>query len=172
MAAPRRLPSADEILRLRRAHWTTAKIADEYGVTPAAVSAALGREGKSEDRRRYPDLIPWRVKSEHQGDYALRMLRWEGRRRNGELAKHNLKQLTSWKAALRREGVVIDYDPQRGFVKVPRQMSDDEDALVRRPSPPESGTELVHGLARLAEMRRSGLLTADEFAAAKRKMLA
>ena len=132
MAAPRLLPSADELLELRRKGWTTIRIAEKYGTTPAAVSAALGREGKAQDRRRYPDLIPWRVKMEHGNDYNLRMLRWEGQRRAGtQLPEYKLKALGSWKAKLRKDKAVIHYEPELGFFKVKARTQDTD--LVRVP---------------------------------------
>lgn len=132
MAAPRLLPSADEMLDMRRKGWTTAKIADKYGTTPAAVSAALAREGKSQDRRRYPDLIPWRVKITHGNDYNLRMLRWEGQRRAGtEMPEHKLKALASWRARLKQEKAVVHYDPDLGFFRVKARDKDTD--LIRVP---------------------------------------
>lgn len=132
MPAPRILPSADEILRLRARGWTTQRIADKYGTTPAAVSAALSREGKAQDRRRYPDLIPWRVSQAHANDYILRMLRWEGQLRAGkELAEYKRKALASWKAGLRRDGAVIHYDHELGFFRVKARPQDK--GLIRVP---------------------------------------
>lgn len=132
MAAPRLLPSADELLDLRRKGWTTLKIADKYGTTPAAVSAALGREGKAQDRRKYPDLIPWRVKLAHSNDYNLRMLRWEGQLRAGNtLADHRLKALASWRARLKQEKAVVHYDPDLGFFRVQARPQDTD--LIRVP---------------------------------------
>lgn len=135
MAAPRLLPSADELLELRRKGWTTARIAEKFGTTPAAVSAALGREGKSEDRRRYPDLIPWRVRVQHGNDYNLRMLRWEGQLRSGkELPEYKLKALGSWRAKLRKDRAVIHYDEDLGFFMVKARPQDTD--LVRIPDDP------------------------------------
>jgi len=132
MAAPRLLPSGDELLVLRRKGWTTARIAEKYGVTPAAVSAALAREGKSEDRRRYPELIPWRVRVQHGNDYNLRMLRWEGQLRSGkELPEYKKKALASWRAKLRSARAVIHYDPDLGFFMVEARPQDT--GLVRVP---------------------------------------
>lgn len=134
MAAPRLLPSADEMLDMRRKGWTTAKIAGKYGTTPAAVSAALAREGKSQDRRRYPDLIPWRVKITHGNDYNLRMLRWEGQHRSGmEMPEHKLKALASWRARLKQEKAVVHYDPDLGFFRVKARPEDTD--LIRVPDP-------------------------------------
>lgn len=132
MAAPRLLPSADSLLDLRRRGWTTARIAEKYGTTPAAVSAALAREGKSMDRRRYPELIPWRVRVQHGNDYNLRMLRWEGRLRAGlDLPDYKKKALASWRARLKRERAVIHYDPELGFFMVKARPQDTD--LVRVP---------------------------------------
>lgn len=130
---PRRvLPSSDELLKLRRQGKSNIKIAEQYGVTPAAVSAALGREGKSESTKKYPDLIPWRVSINHSNDYNLRMLRWEGQIRDGrELPEFKRKALASWRAKLMEKKAVVHYDNELGFFLVPKRPQDKD--LIRSP---------------------------------------
>ena len=136
MPAPRYLPNADEIIRMmEKEGLTQGEIADRYGVGPAAVSAALAREGKTKDRRVYPELIPWRVRQIHNNSYDLRMLRWEGQMRNGmNLPSYRLQKLANWKNNLRQADAVIHYDPdtEQGFFRVEKRPRIDID-LVRIP---------------------------------------
>ena len=140
MAAPRLLPDKDELLRMVRAGMTQQEIADEtfrrtgQRVTRAAVSAALSRAGVPPMRNRYPELLPWRVRVEHDSHYALRMLRAEARQRRGEELPHQEEsRLETWKNTLRKNNVVVHYDPDApgGFfyVKARRQDTD----LIRLP---------------------------------------
>lgn len=144
MAAPRLLPEKDELLRMVRAGLTQQEIADEtfrrtgQRVTRAAVSAALARAGAPPMRNRYPELLPWRVKIQHDAHYALRMLRAEARQRRGEELPHaETSRLETWKETLRRNQVVVHYDPDApgGFFYVKARRGDTD--LIRVPEEPQ-----------------------------------
>lgn len=141
MAAQRLLPDGSELLRMVRAGMTQQEIADEtyqrtgQKVTRAAVSAALARAGAPPMRNRYPELLPWRVKVEHDNHYALRMLRAEARQRRGEeLPEREVTRLETWKQTLTQNGVVVHYDPDApgGFFYVKARKNVDTD-LIRVP---------------------------------------
>lgn len=65
-----------------------------------------------QDRRRYPNLIPWRAWAEHTvmtttcGCCAGKVNAVRGR-----LPEHKAKQLASWRARLKGEAAVLLYDP-------------------------------------------------------------
>ncbi len=141
MPAPRLLPPADELVRMVRKGMTQQDIADETfrrtgnRVTRAAVSAALQRAGVAPQRNRYSDLLPWRVRVEHDGHYASRMLRAEGRLRAGqEIPAREAQRLENWKATLQANHVVVHYDPDTvdGFHYVKARRGVDTD-LIRVP---------------------------------------
>lgn len=144
MAAHRLLPDSDELLRMVRQGMTQQEIADETfrrtgeRVTRAAVSAALARAGAPPMRNRYAELLPWRVKVEHDNHYALRMLRAEARHRRGEqLPERELTRLETWRRTLLENGVVVHYDPDApgGFFYVKARKGVDTD-LIRVPQEP------------------------------------
>lgn len=107
------LPGVDELERLLHAGETRTSIATIFGVHRTAVSLALTRAGKGPAQVRFIQLLPWRVRQEHLRNYAARMLRLEGRLRNGLKVKDDdLARLASWKQDLADKGdVVIMYFP-------------------------------------------------------------
>lgn len=144
MAQPRRRPD-DQTLRAWLAEGITYKEMTErwfektgLEVSEGAISVYLARHrdrlGFPLRRPRYSDLIPWRVRDAHGRHEALRMLRLEARCRKGEkLPEADLKRLEDWKAFLKEDNLVVDYEPgyHYGFVYVPRQKGDRE--LIRPP---------------------------------------
>lgn len=112
------LPPASELRRLAQDH-THQEIADlisrqtGYPIARSTVSAALHRAGESESAKKYPDEIPWRVRSEHQTHYAARMLRLLGRRNRGINNSAEMdSRLDSWLDQLRGAGAVVVYFPE------------------------------------------------------------
>jgi hypothetical protein len=105
-------------------------------VSRSAIGMAIERFGlkSAKPRPRYEDLLPWTVRQEHQMAYDARMLRLEGRRREGlEISDHWLRALTAWMRLLREQKAVVTYDPDTadGFFWTPREETDDD--IVRRP---------------------------------------
>lgn len=93
------------------------------------------RSGFEARMARDPELVPWKVKEEHQWATPLTMLRLEARRRQGfELRPQDETRLTNWLDAIKLENAVVHYDPdtEEGFFYVPREQEDDD--LIRRPS--------------------------------------
>lgn len=122
MPAERILPDVHELKRLLDSGMTQQDIADkvfrETGVrvTRAAVSAALARAGLSSYRKRHSELIPWRVRVEHNKEYPVRMLRLEARRRKGEpVSPEEERKLDAWLRLLRDNQAVVFYHPKVGF---------------------------------------------------------
>lgn len=122
MPAERILPEASELKKMLDGGMTQQDIVDriyaESGVrlSRAAVSAALARAGFASYRKRHAELIPWRVKVEHNKEYPVRMLRLEARRRKGEaLPPPEEKKLDSWLQFLRDNKMVVGYHPAVGF---------------------------------------------------------
>lgn len=113
MGRPRILPDADELGTLIRAGKTYQEIADQYGVTKAAVHVALTRSNLIRNPRpRYDDIIPWVVKAEHSNGYPLAMLRLEARRVRGkQLSDEKLRYLENWKRRLKAANAVVGYHP-------------------------------------------------------------
>ena len=122
VAAPRRLPPAQELKKLVDLGYTHAEIAEYVFrttgqvVARSAVSAALSRAGlTTRDGVRYRDELPWRVKAEHLTQYPARMLRLLGRRRaNIVLADEEAERLDAWLEGLEEKDLVIAYCPDGG----------------------------------------------------------
>ena len=134
------VPGPAELGNMLDKGMTRQEIADEvfrrtgHTVTLNAISMAIKRGGLGRERRRYDDLIPWRVRQEHDGHYAQACLRLEARRRRGEpLTASDKKRLSSWLRKLDAGKVVVHYQPDSpdGFYLVPREPSDTD--IIRRP---------------------------------------
>ena len=131
MPAQRLLPSDSKLKELARtmthqqiADWTYQHMGNK--VARATVSSAFTRMGAT-DRVRYDDVIPWRVKQEHDGHYALIMLRYYARARHGKsLNDDAVARLASWLMKMRNLNCVVTYVPDSpdGFYYVPRIASD------------------------------------------------
>lgn len=150
MVAQKMLPGVDEIKRRLRAGETRTSIAEVYGVTRPAVTRALRQAGEEPGQMRYDHLLPWRVLPRHtRNQYAPKMLRLEGRARNGlELSESDAKKLASWKRELKTNDTVIMYFPDHdcefcagegGFHPVGRK----EARKLYGPPHPEFDTELI-----------------------------
>lgn len=109
------------------------QIADEYGVSRQAVSAALQRAHLSEPRVRYDQYIPWKVRVAHQRDYEIRMLRLYARRQLGiPNEPRDDRYLDAFIEKLTGEHLVVDYDPDEGFYYTDKRDGVDEH-LIRDP---------------------------------------
>lgn len=144
MARPRKLPDTNTILRYRNAGLTHQQIADQIfidtgiEVSRSSISAALHRAGKSADKARYTDTVPWRVKREHLREYPVRMLRLLGRRRADQpLSDNENQRLDNWLAHLAENNAVVAYDPdnsEQGFHYIDPAPGDGQDGIpIHRP---------------------------------------
>jgi hypothetical protein len=139
MANKRKLPDVTVL-----AHWvndeglTHQEIADRVyeqtgnRVSRSTVSAALSRAGLSKPGPRYDYLIPWKVNVAHSRQYPVRMLRTLGRWRELlPLREGEQERLDSWAEHLDKDGLVVAYDPNVGFVYTKRELGDPMDAPIR-----------------------------------------
>lgn len=138
MSRPYILPEDDrELETLIRKHGQ-AEVARMYGVTRAAVSAAIrARKLNIPARPSYKDYIPWVITTDEPTKWAhpVRMLRIYGKQQQGipvppEDARR-AKEFFDWLAA---DGLVIDYDPaneEDPWLYVPAEPGDKH--FVRRP---------------------------------------
>lgn len=106
-------------------------------VSRSAIAMAISRYGLSSAttraRPRYEDTLPWRVKREHTNHYDARMLRLEGRRREGNpMTERELQMLAQWKKLLDERNAVVTYAPdtEQGFFWIERTVDDTD--LIRR----------------------------------------
>lgn len=137
------VPDATQMRRYLDAGLSQAGIAEQYEkdtgirVTRSAIGMAIKRYDleSSRPRPRYMEMLPWRVAEQHRMANDARMLRLEGRRREGGvLTDKELRLLEGWLEALEEKNAVITYNPRtkRGFWWVDRTESDDD--VIRRPA--------------------------------------
>jgi hypothetical protein len=112
----------------------------KYNVETSVSMWSMFRKRKGLDRRVAWDnnLIPWNVKIEHNYKYQILMLRKEARRRAGfALSEKDTHKVDTWIANLKRDGLVVHYDPdtEQGWFYVPAREGIDTD-LVRVPDRP------------------------------------
>jgi hypothetical protein len=121
MTMPRLAPTPAELKKYLDLGYTHKEIAKATGLPRGTISSAIQRAGLSQDKMRYSEEIPWRVREEHATHYAARMLRLLGRRRAGiELSQAQGKALDSWLRRLREMHAVVTYEPasEDGFYYV------------------------------------------------------
>lgn len=117
--------------------WTFADIAEYYGVSRQYVYQVWKKgRGKLSPRQRAREYYPWSVPPSSQGahqyhrltDHAEYCLN-DGRK----MSDQKLLELSRFYAFLKREDLVVEYNPQvdGGFCYQPRQDTDD-DLIVRR----------------------------------------
>ena len=141
MAAPRYLPSDQQLAKWREDGLTHQQIAERvyketgYRVSRSTVSAALSRAGLT-NRVRYSEWLPWdRIATEHNGHYAAQMLRAGARMEAGEEVSESLQsRYENWRARLEAEDACIHYDPDTidGFFYVRRRPGIDT-GIIRYP---------------------------------------
>lgn len=107
-------------------------------VTRSAVSVALVRADKADQRSRYAVEVPWSpIRPEHQKDHLLTMLRTWARVNAGDatLPDAARDRYERFAARLERDHLVVDYDEESGFSLVPRRPGIDAGLIrVRRSS--------------------------------------
>ena len=140
-----RVPSKTQLAAYLRKGMTQQQIVDAWEaktgvrVSRSAIAMAKARYGLEtvgHTRPRYEDTVPWRVRVEHTLHNDARMLRLEGRRRQGRrLTEKELRWLEAWLRDLREADAVVHYDPytEEGFWWMRREPEDDD--IVRRPRP-------------------------------------
>lgn len=118
---------------------TQQQIADRYeeetGIrcSRAAIGMAIKRYDleSNKPRPRFAELTPWTLPKKHQMKWDARMLRLEGRRRQGlPMTDKELRALTAWLGDLQEADAVVAYNPnsEPGFFWVPKREGED---LVR-----------------------------------------
>lgn len=139
MARPRKIPDVNQLLTWREQGWTHQRMAEHIYettgelVSRSTISAALSRAGKSSNKPRYKDVLPWRVREIHAREYPARMLRALGRRLAGtELDERDDQRLESWLTALADANAVVGYDPdndKQGFHYIDPSGDDGSDGI-------------------------------------------
>lgn len=135
----RRLPPVSELVKLRDKGMTYQQIIDHLRettgeeVTISAISQAFARAGIASQAPRYPEVIPWRVATRHQGHYHLRMLRLHARDKAGSLPDNDPRRdrLVYWRKQLDELNAVVHYVPEEepGFFLVPKREGVDENYI-------------------------------------------
>lgn len=135
----RKIVDEQEVLRWfeegRTYEWMCEQYRDKYGIdtVPSLWGNFRRRRGLTRRIAWDDDLIPWRMEDHHRLAYPVAMLRLEARRRAGyPLSDDKVSRLSAWRDMLNREGKVVDYSPEVGFVYVDRQPEDAD--LIRKPA--------------------------------------
>jgi hypothetical protein len=136
------VPDPTQMRRYLEAGLTQAGIVEQYekdtGIrcSRSAIGMAIKRYDleSSRPRPRYSETIPWEVKAEHRTATDARMLRLEGRRREGHpMNEKELRLLQGWRDLLEERNAVVVYNPRtkKGWWWVDRVETDDD--IIRRP---------------------------------------
>lgn len=137
---PRKVLPDSEIDQLARQGKTDAEIAaylltnQKIDVTPNAITAWRRRRGDDYKRPRYPELLPWRVKTEHSYLYTPKMLRILARVRQGlAVNDRDRRRLEVFMEKLEAANAVVHYDPdtEQGWWFVTREPGDKD--IIRQP---------------------------------------
>lgn len=129
-------------------------------VTANAVTKLRSRKGIARTNVDASGLIlpEWNVQTRHMGAYRAQMLRHLTRRMNGQpLGQTPLtnasreKALDGFLRGIRDRDTVVDYDPMRGFVEVPRrywypipnELREPIDIWIKDPNRNDDGTMKV-----------------------------
>lgn len=141
MAAPSKVQDFQEVERWmeegKTYKWMVEQYREKYNIeTSISMWAGIRhRQGYARRIVRNDDMIPWEVKEEHRYAHAINMLRAEARRREGAQLSHHMEtMLEGWLRTLRRDDLVVDYQPDtpEGWRLVPRRKEIDKD-LIHEP---------------------------------------
>lgn len=134
-----------EAAKMLRAGASQQAVADYFGVGQAAVSRAISRgaiKGIEYDRTKTDESpIPWSpIRKEHRNSHLARMLRAAARRERGDRSAPVIEaQLDLFLKDLRKRDLVVDYDPETGWTRVPRRRRVDL-WLIRDPYRADDGS--------------------------------
>jgi hypothetical protein len=146
-----KLPSRAELVKLFLQGYDDNELAEQYGVTPAAVNKRrlILEMRKKPIAHAVNNLIPWEVKTAHRGASHHNNARLQGlklylRKRLGDdtLSERQMADAGRFERRIRRDGVVLDYDPDsdQGFHFRRRRAEDGRRVLAWPP-----GVELPSG---------------------------
>lgn len=133
MAPPTKVPDKNTLERWAKKGYTQQQmvqmVKEQYGYTisRSTIANAMVRYGLSERGNRYDREIPWRINALHATAHPLRMLRLLGRRNADlELNEHENRILDSWLDKLKRDRIIVAYDPDddQGFYYIPAEHKD------------------------------------------------
>lgn len=140
MAHEQLVPDKTQMRRYLEQGLTQQKIVEAWErdsgirVSRSAIAMAIQRYDlkSAHERRRYEELIPWEVSSEHVRQPQARLLRFEGRRRAGLPLTHAEETwLTNWKQELEDANAVVFYSPETGFQYTERLPEHGDDLIDR-----------------------------------------
>ena len=136
---PGKLPDGAELERLNSIEGLTyQQIAERYDASTNSVYRKLAnyRRHPKVVQRLHLDTIPWKgVLRKHTSLYDGVMLAALDDRNHGrELPPVKDRSLTSWLKMMDENNLVIDYDREKGWLRVPRR-PEDGDGYVRMPPP-------------------------------------
>lgn len=123
---------------------TQAEVGARFGVSQAAISAAIRRGRIKWERPNQAEgrAVPWHpIRKEHRDQYLIRMLRVNHRRQQGLPSAAVLEaMLDNFLADAQARDFVVTYDPdtEQGFFRVSRRPGVDR-GLVRDPSVDDRG---------------------------------
>ena len=146
-----KIPDRMELVRwLRNDRLTNAQAVERYhargiDITSAAVSMFRRRNGLDMMKEQHDIMSTWVVAAHHRGLYAAKMLRFEGRRRRGDVLPEGIgPRLESWKNKLALDELVVFYTPDtpEGWHYVPRRQGVDLD-LISDPTLADDGSVIV-----------------------------
>lgn len=149
MAAPRKLPPADELRRLVEAHGSVAKLAQAEGWKVPSIYRALKGSESNLPSRAIPgtEFMPWIVTRDHMNSGTGRRLRYAHALHAGDQIPSPIieRDVRDWMARLEDNDFVISYhvdtpcsrlEPKGGFFFRPRR-STDLPGLMQEPSESE-----------------------------------
>lgn len=113
--------------------------------------------GMSATRERYPDALPWKVKTGHSSHYPAMMLR-AAERRERELPPLNEEepeQLDAWLKRTKDDNVVWGYFRDDGFVRVDRSTVPREYVHPRYPIIPADAYPLIRQKMQIGAARQT-----------------
>jgi hypothetical protein len=117
---------------------TQKEIAEQYHVTRQTVGYWLKRCGmvRPGNMMSHKDFLPWDIRAEDHNDSIARALRWYSKRAQGvPLAIPEQREVERLTDFLKREGLVVDYSREKGFVLRRRKPGRDKATdVIRRPA--------------------------------------
>lgn len=134
----RKLPDGPTLIKDRYvARLTLTEIAQKYDVAKSTVSEAFTRIGRPWGGNipvDYRAILPWPIERQHQAlDAALRLKAHIKAHHAIELKPDAARRLSNWYGRLRRESVVLDYQPASAPWVYLQRKPEDGELLIRWP---------------------------------------